>query len=346
MSILTQVQVNAAYIQIPFTVSYRNIQLPSPQSSEVLIYVLGCGICGHDLEIAEYLATSPSSFGHEVVGIVREVGDAVSHVAVGDQVVLETSSYCGVCELCRNGQAIRCNKGATFWGSPAMGFAESLLAPGCAVVPAPDIDPMAAVLAEPCGVALDMIKTAEIALTDRVLVVGAGPIGLMALAIARRLTTGPLVAANRSTGRLDIARRLGADAVFSTRDETLTSIAQTYDGFDKILVTAPPQVIPDCITAAAYGGYIVFIGSDYKSGGVIPLDTHALHYGKKQLRSSFASPAVYLPEALHLLRTGVVPAHEIVSHRFPLRELDEALHVACDKTVACKVVVIPDAKFH
>ncbi|HEX2950779.1 MAG TPA: zinc-binding dehydrogenase, partial [Armatimonadota bacterium] len=167
-----------------------------------------------------------------------------------------------------------------------------------------------------------------------------------ALAIARRLTTGPLVAANRSTGRLDIARRLGADAVFSTRDETLTSIAQTYDGFDKILVTAPPQVIPDCITAAAYGGYIVFIGSDYKSGGVIPLDTHALHYGKKQLRSSFASPAVYLPEALHLLRTGVVPAHEIVSHRFPLRELDEALHVACDKTVACKVVVIPDAKFH
>jgi len=223
-----------------------------------------------------------------------------------------------------------------------MGFAEAMIAPARAVVPAPDIDPFAAVLAEPCGVALDMIKVAEIGITDRVLVVGTGPIGLMVVAIARRLTTGPLVAANRSTGRLEIAKRLGADTVLSPERTPLAKCGEPYGGFHKILVTAPPQVIPDCITAAAFGGLVVFIGSDYKGGGVISLDTHALHFGKKQLRSSFASPALYLPQALHLLRTDVVPAREIVTHRFPLSRLGEALLTALERRGgACKVVVLP-----
>lgn len=342
----TAVQVTAAYVQVPFLVSLQQVTLPKLQSEEVLIDVLACGICGHDLEISESLATKPQPFGHEIVGVVREIGAAVTHVAPGDQVVLETSSYCGVCDTCRNGRVDLCNNGATFWGGASMGFSESLIAPACAVVPAPNIDPLAAVLAEPCGVAVDMIKTAEITLTDRVLVVGTGAIGLMALVIARRLTAETVVAANRSTGRLDIATRLGADAVFSTNDASLAEIGEKFGGFNKVLITAPPQVIPDCITATAYGGYLVYIGSDFRGGGVIPLDTHALHFGKKQLRASFASPAVYLPEALQLLRSGVVPSNEIVSHQFPLRQMQEALHVAHEeRNTACKVVVIPDTRY-
>jgi L-iditol 2-dehydrogenase len=221
-----------------------------------------------------------------------------------------------------------------------------MIVPTRAVVPAPDIDPMAAVLAEPCGVALDMVKVAEIGITDRVLVVGTGPIGLMAIAIARRLTTGPLVAANRSESKLETATRLGADAVVSTKGISLAKCGEPYGGFDKVLITAPPQLIPDAITAAAYGGYIVFIGSDFRGGGVVPIDTHALHFGKKQLRSSFASPALYLPQVLHLLRSNAVPASEIVSHRFPLSKMGEAIRtVREDREAARKVVVIPDCRF-
>jgi L-iditol 2-dehydrogenase len=226
-----------------------------------------------------------------------------------------------------------------------MGFSDGMIVPARAVVPAPDIDPLVAALAEPCGVALDMVKVAEIGLTDRVLVVGVGAIGLMALAIARRLTAGVVVAANRSTAKLAYAAQLGADHVFSTREQTLAEMSTAFGGFDKILITAPPQIIPDAITAAAFGGYLVYIGSVSAEGGVIPLDTHALHFGKKQLRASFASPGIYLPQVLQLLRTGVVPADAIVSHRFPLSQIAEAIRVARDeRDTARKILVIPERK--
>jgi L-iditol 2-dehydrogenase len=345
MTIPVATTTRAAYIQVPFQVTFRQVDLPAPGPSEVLLEILACGICGFDMENAESLATEAKAFGHEICARVRAVGPGVTHVHPGDQVALESSSFCGVCDTCRNGRVDLCNKGAGFWSQPAMGFAEAMIAPACACVPAPNMDPLAAVLAEPCGVAVDMIKVADIQLTDRVLVVGAGPIGLMALAIARRLTCGPVVAANRSTGKLAIAQRLGADAAVSTSDVALPELAKTYGGFDKILLTAPPGLIPDCVTAAAYGGYIVFIGSDFRAGGTIALDTHALHFGKKQLRSSFASPAVYLPEALHLLRTGVVPAPEIISHRYPLSQLPEAIaFVRDERDAVCKVAVVPDGQ--
>ena len=339
--------VTSAYLQKPYQVSFHQVPLAAPGQGEVLIDVLACGICGYDMEIAQSLAENPQPAGHEIVGIVRAVGPGVTHVQVGEQVALESGSFCGDCAECRNGRVDLCHHGIGFWSGKSMGFSDALLAPARNAVPAPDIDPLAAVLAEPCGVAVDMIKTAEIGLTDRVLVVGTGPIGLMALAIARRVTTGPLVAANRSTGRLAKARRLGADAVFSTRDTSLTEISKNYGGFDRILVTAPPQVIPDCVSAAAYGGYIIFIGSNFVGGGTIQLDTHALHFGKKQLRSSFASPALYFPEALHLLRTGVVPPAEIVSHRFPLSRLEEGIRTMRDeRDTVCKVAIMPDSRFH
>ena len=177
-------KVTSAYVQSPFKISYREIDLPSPAVNDVLVEVLACGICGFDVETASFLAPEARPFGHEIVGIIREVGSNVKHVSVGDQVTLESSSFCCDCSDCRNGRVDLCNRGAQFASGSALGFSDALLAPGRCIVPAPDIDPMKAVLTEPCGVAIDVVKTAEIGLTDKVLIVGGGSIGLMALAIA------------------------------------------------------------------------------------------------------------------------------------------------------------------
>lgn len=337
-------EVTSAYIQSPYQVQLRKIDLPDPAPDEALIDVLGCGICGYDLEIGGSLAPEPRPFGHEIVGVVRRLGSAIRHVRVGDQVALESSSFCGDCADCRNGRVDLCNRGAGHAGGQCGGFSESMLAPGRCLVPAPDISPMHAVLTEPCGVAIDVVNTAEIGLTDRVLVVGAGAIGLMITAIARRSTTGLLAVADNHPERLAKARGLGADLVISPAETPIDRCGDRVGGFDRILVSARPQVLPACITAAAYGAYIVYIGSDFVNGGVVPLDTHALHFGKKQLRPSFASPALYFPQALHLLRSGVVPAEQIVTHRYPLSRIQEALQTARSRSdAACKVVVIPDA---
>ena len=338
--------VTTAYVDSPFQLSYRQVTLPAPGPRELLMDVLACGICGFDMEIAGQLAKKPQAFGHEICGVVREAGDGVWHVKPGDQVVLESASFCGECELCRNGRVDLCNKAPGFWSQPAMGFSEAMITPAHSAVPAPDIDPFAAALAEPCGVAVDMIKVAEIGLTDRVLVVGTGAIGLMALAIARHRTTGLLVAANRSPGKLEVAGRLGADAVIALNETPLAECGKPYGGFDKVLVTSPPHTLPDALTAAAYGGYVVFVGFDWGQEGHISLDTTAMHAGKKQLRSSFASPAVYLPEALHLLRTGTVPVQEIVSHHFPLSQLGEAMTlIRTNRDATRKVMIVPDGRF-
>lgn len=339
-------KVISAYIQTPFHISLNEIDLHSPGRDQALIEVLACGVCGHDIEIGESLAPEPRPFGHEIAGIVQEIGEGVTHVKVGDQVALESSSFCCDCELCRNGRVDLCNKGAGFWSGQSMGFSEAMIVPGRCLVPAANMDVKSVVLAEPCGVAVDMIKTSEIGLTDKVLVVGTGAIGLMTIAIARKLTAGTVAAVNRSKRKLVTAKELGADEVFSSNELSIPEIGAKFGGFDKILITAPPQVIPDCITAAAYGGYIVFIGSDFKGGGVVAIDTHSLHFGKKQLRSSFASPAMYFPQALHLLKTGVVPADKIISHVFPLSEINEAVRVMHeDREEVQKVIVIPDSKY-
>jgi L-iditol 2-dehydrogenase len=335
--------ITAGYIHVPFQVTFREVPLRTPGPHEVLLDVLACGICGHDMEIAAQLAQEPRPFGHEIAGIVREVGEGVRHVRPGDQVALESSSFCGECELCRNGRVDLCNKAPGFWAEAAMGFSPAMVVNARCVVPAPDIDPQAAALAEPCGVAVDMVKVAEIGLTDRVLVVGTGAIGLMALAIARRRTGGLIAAANRHPQKLEIAKRLGADVVIDLSQSPLAECGKPFGGFDRVLSTAPPHTLNDSLAAAAYGGNVTYVGFDWGPGGTIPLDTTAMHLGKKQLRASFASPAMYLPEALQLLRAGVVPAEEIISHRFPLRRLAEALQTARnDRANARKVMVIPD----
>lgn len=339
-------RITAARMQIPFKISFSQVELAAPQPHEILLEVLACGICGHDLEIGSQLAQEARPFGHEVVGIVRQAGALVKHVQPGDQVVLESGSFCGECDLCRNGRVDLCCKAPGIWGGPSMGFAEAMLAPGHSAVPAGGIDPLAAVLAEPCGVAIDMVKVAEIGLSDNVLVVGCGAIGLMALAIARRRTTGLVVAANPTPAKLESAKRLGADAVVDLAKTPLGECGKPYGGFHKVLSTAPPATLPASLDACGYGGVVVFIGFDWGSAGVISLDTTSMHLGKKQLRASFASPAVYLPEALQMLHRDVVPRREIVSHLFPLSRLVEAFDLLrTAHGTARKVVVIPDAKF-
>ncbi len=337
--------ITAARMQMPFKISFSQIELPAPQPHEILLEVLACGICGHDLEIGAQLAQEPRPFGHEVVGIVRQAGALVKHVKPGDQVVLESGSFCGECDLCRNGRVDLCRKAPGIWSGPSMGFADAMLAPGHSAVPANGIEPLAAVLAEPCGVAVDMVKVAEIGLSDNVLIVGSGAIGLMALAIARRRTTGLVVAANRTPGKLETAKRLGADAVIDLSKTSLAECGKPYGGFHKVLSTAPPATLPASLDACGYGGVVVFIGFDWGIGGTVSFNTTSMHLGKKQLRASFASPAVYLPEALQMLHRKVVPRREIVSHTFPLSRLVEAFSLLReDRNTTRKVIVIPDAK--
>lgn len=341
----------AAFVRAPWQFQLREIPIPAVRPGWVLVKVAACGICGTDLHIAgltdhrltRFPATQWQGFGHEVAGVVAAVGAGVSNVQEGDQVVLESSSYCGVCAQCRDGRVDLCNRAPNFWSNESMGFAEYILAPWQACVPFAGLSFAVACLAEPLGVALDMAYAADVRLGNDVLMLGLGPIGLMAIPIVRRMGAGRIYAVNRSGGaRVELARRYGADKVILLDGEPLAAAQFRKGGVDRALVSAAPQAIPAALAAMNYGGIVSYIGIDYGAGAQITFDANDFHFKKLQLRASHASPAIYFPTVLQLLQDGHVDGEAIISHTFPLTHIAEAMLMMRDQRHAVlKIVITP-----
>lgn len=338
--------VRAGYVQAPWRVELREVELPDPGPDEVAVNISACGVCGTDLRWAASRAIEPRPFGHEIAGVVTACGTGVEGLTVGQDVCLESSWFCGRCEACRNGHTNLCRSvtglGAT---SPALGFAERMVVRARAAIPACGLSPAVACLAEPLGVAQDLVHTSGLEWDDDVLVVGPGPIGLMAVVLVRSMGARRVVVGTRQAGtdRARLALAWGADEVIDLIDLPLRELAHRFGGFTRILVTAPPSLIANAIHAAAPGGTITYIGIDYRPGATIVLDADLFHFNKLQLRASHASPALWLPRSIDLLARGVVRWEEMISHEFSLSELSRAIEVAAtQRSAAVKVVVHPD----
>ncbi|QTH40349.1 alcohol dehydrogenase catalytic domain-containing protein [Cohnella sp. LGH] len=333
----------SAYLRSPWQCELREVDLPDDvPDGYALIRVEACGICGTDLSNAESQLEDWQPFGHEIAGVIDKLGTHAGGLKIGDKVVLESASYCGKCELCRSGRVDLCNKAPHFWNAgPSLGFSDYLLAPVCGIVPYEGMTPETACLAEPAGVAYDMVKTAEIEHGNRVCVIGPGPIGLMAIPIALRSGADQVVCIGRpgNRARLEAAAKLGAETLAA--DRPWTEYEELRGRFDRVLLTAPVQTIPEAIPLLAYGGILSYIGIGTGSG-MIRFDANDFHYRKLQLRASFASPALYYPIVLKMLKSGAIPADTIISHRLPLNEIGRAMKLCReDKGETVKVVVTP-----
>ncbi len=185
------------------------------------------------------------------------------------------------------------------------------------------------------------MRLADIRLDSNVLILGPGPIGLMALALVKRMGARRvfLSAFSSEKARIEVARKFGVDEVV---DPSVTPLP-TYDfgcQIDRILVTTPPPTLNDAFQVASTGAIISFIGIAYGDKGFCTFDVNSFHFKKLQLRASFASPALCTPLALQYLREGVIDGEAMISHRFSLTKIEEAVRVARDTTQSVKVVVI------
>jgi L-iditol 2-dehydrogenase len=322
-------------------VTLRDVELRPLNVDEVRLRVTACGICGTDLHVREG-DESESGFGHEIAGTVLELGPGVQGLEVGQRVVLESASACGRCASCRNCRQELCTDIKSFFHLGFMGFAEEMISPAISAIPCEDLPPDVACLSEPLGVAIDMVRLADIELGSNVLLMGAGPIGLMALAIVKRMGARRILfsAYRRQEVRARLVEQFGADELI---DPTETPLEEHGLGcrIDRVLVTSPPRTLESAFKVAAKGGIIAYIGIEYGEGAFCRFEANDFHFKKLQLRASFASPAMYTPLALQYLREGVVDGEALITHRFPLREIERAMRVARDKRIAAKVVVLP-----
>jgi L-iditol 2-dehydrogenase len=154
---------------------------------------------------------------------------------------------------------------------------------------------------------------------------------------ARRIFVSEL---GRQAARLRLAWDFGADEVL---DPTVTPLEEYDFGceIDRVLVTSPPRTLPSAFAVAGKGGIISFIGIGHGEGASATFNVNEFHFKKLQLRASFASPALFTPRALQYLREGVVDGPALVSHQFPLSEIEQAMRTAREDPTAVKVVVRP-----
>lgn len=312
----------------------RDAEIREIGDYEVLIKVKSCGVCGTDLGTSEKYET----FGHEIAGIVEKIGNCVTGINPGDSVVVESSSFCGVCDHCRNGRVDLCEN---IISGSFSGFAEYTIAAAKNVMKYDGLSFKQASVMEPLGVALDLVYAADIKLNDHVLVIGAGSIGLMALRLAKAMGAGKIFVAQHSGSQRknEVAKAFGADDILFTDRQRLEDYPFPKGGVDKVLITAPPKTIPSAFNVSNYGAVIAFIGISPEAN--ITFDANAFHFKKLQLRSSYASPALYFPTAVEMVKSGIIDTDLLISHTFGLQEIAGMMKtIATDRSSVVKCVML------
>jgi len=282
---------------------------PRPAPGDVLVSVAACGICAGDLHIyhgRNPYASYPQICGHEIAGVVADLGGDVTGLAAGDHVVVEPFLGCGTCYPCRIGRRNCCAALQIIGVTRPGGCAEALVAPVENVHRVPAGVPLsAAALAEPLAIAVQACRRGEVRAGELVLILGCGPIGLALIEVARARGA-RIVAADLIASRLDTAAMMGADAWLAD-EHLLPRVLDLTDGEGAPVVieaTGSVGAIEQTVDLVASGGRIVIVGL-IKEG--LTARFPALDFTRKEMTivGSRASLNCF-PESLQLLATGTL----------------------------------------
>ncbi|MCK4732851.1 MAG: alcohol dehydrogenase catalytic domain-containing protein [Methanophagales archaeon] len=333
-------------VKVPFKIRIEDVPIPIPGRQEVLVRIRACGLCGSDVLSAEKLAKDRfMPVGHEITGEIVGFGEGVKGLQKGEKVVLENSTFCGVCENCKNGSPDCCKNPYTF--NEQSGFADYICVHNSCLHICEDLSSSAAVLVEPLSVALDLISVTNIQLNEDVAIIGPGPIGLLAVRLAKMRGAREVYLAgnSHSKARLKIGLELGADRIIEVDKMDLSNYVQDNnpEGFAKVIVTAPPRAIVDAINISKYSGIISYLGIDYGGGEIVKIDANKFHFKKLQLRASFSKPKLMYPIAIDLIKRGIVPVNRFVTHTFSLSQIEEAFKtIKTNKEETIKIAILTE----
>lgn len=341
----------SAWVRTPFEVAIRDSAIPALNPGEVLLRVEACGLCGTDLHFARGVAASWMPLGHEAVGIVEKVADARDAHLIGKRAVALNYTACNNCEACKNGDWAHCLSMPSYMEESQgwqAGVADYLILPQNMVHPYANLDPILATVTEPASVAMDLVETAGVPLGADVAVFGPGPIGLLAVRIAklkgarRVFATVPNLLTKRSRKRAEVAKAMGADEIIDLGTENLFERMKELcpSGVDRVLVTAPPRTLPDAVRIAKFGGVIGYIGIEYGAGAMVAFDANEFHFKKLELRASHAIPDIRFPKILTAFQDRAIDPAPLVTHVFKLADAAQALKVADSKDEPVIKVVI------
>ncbi len=336
----------AAVFEAPGKIAVRDLPMPEVGPGDVLIEVEACGICGTDLRIqdGEFSASYPVVAGHELSGRIVEVGSEVAHLAPGGWAAVNPNASCRHCDYCYRGHFHLCDGmtacGVTYDG----GFAEYCKVAAELALPVSDALPLEQwAMMEPVSCCLHGIDAAGIQPGARVVVLGGGSIGLILMQLARRAGAAQVVLSEPKAPKRTLADRLGADAVLDPHaaGEGLTAAVRdmTRGGADVVIEAAGlPATATAAIPLARKGGTVLFFGvcpPDFE----LPVRPYDVYHYEVTIKGSFTNPLTDT-RAIQLLASGGVQVEPLITHRFPLAEVEAGLD-AVRKGETVKALVRP-----
>ncbi len=337
------IRMRAAVLESVRTVSLIEREVPEPGPAEVLVEVRAVGVCGSDVHyyehgrIGRYVVEEPLVLGHEASGVVVGRGSEATRHAVGQRVSLEPGVPDFTCSQCRAGRYNLCPDVQFFATPPIDGaFCEYVVVHEEFAHPVPDtLSDEAAALLEPLSVGVWACRKSRVSAGDRVLVSGAGPIGLITAQTALAFGAAEVLVTDVNPKRLSLAVDLGVTHVV---DVSTTALADV--GFEPTVLlecSGQPAAIGAAIRTVAPAGRVVLVGM---GGDDVPLPLPVIQERELELTGTFRYANTW-PTAIDLVVSGRVDLDRLVTGRYPLDQVEAALTSGRRDDSSVKPIVLP-----
>jgi L-iditol 2-dehydrogenase len=334
----------AAVLYAPHDVRIEERPVPHPGPKEMLIEVKAVGVCGSDVHyyehgrIGSYVVRQPLILGHESSGRIVDVGEDVSKDRIGERVAMEPGIPCGVCRECRTGHYNLCLD-VRFFGTPPIdgAFTNYVILPASFAYKLPDqVSYEEGALIEPLSVGLWACRKAQLQGGDRVLITGAGPIGIVAMKVAIALGAAEIIITDIFPQRLETARKLGATRTINVAEEALADANIDADAF--IECSGNANALKDGIRALRPAGKAVVVGMGPGEEASIPLSF--IQNREIVLTGIFRYANTY-QDAIAMVAAGRVDLKSIITGHYTLEETEQALQATKGDPSNIKSVVVP-----
>ncbi len=325
-------------------------EMPVPEigPDEMLVRVEASGICGSDVMEWYRIKKAPLVLGHEVAGVVDNVGRLVTKFRPGDRVSVAHHVPCNTCRYCLQGEFSVCDTLRTTNFDPG-GFAQYIRVPAInvdrGVFPIPeDMTFDDATFIEPLGCVVRGLRRAGFKAGMSLLVLGSGISGLLHIKLARALGASVIIATDLVDARLKMAETAGADFVFNARLDIPQKVrAALGRAVDMVAICAgSAPAIKQAIGSVERGGTLLFF-APAMPGETFPMPLFDLWRDNIKMINTYASPPVDTASALDLIASGAIEVSDMITHKFPIDDAARGFALVSNATDSMKVIIEPNA---
>ncbi len=337
-------RMKAAVFENIGTLTIKEVGIPLIKNAdEIILEIEVCSICGTDVHLMkvppEYEAKPNTIIGHELVGKVVEKGNGVTTLKVGDRVVINPDVYCGLCRYCRKSLFSQCENLVAMGIDVNGGFAEYIKVTERITHKIDnDLPTEIAVFAEPLACVLNGMSKIKVEVGESVLIIGAGPIGLLFTALLKTSGANPIIVSEPSELRQGFAKKYGADFVINPFNINIKKqIRNIIDMGVDIAIDAVGSQINECIGIVRKGGRVLLFGVNSKANTNIKqleITTKEIQlFGTWLANDKF-------PQAITILEHNLMDLKPLITHKFKLEEINKGFEVL-EKGEGIEVLVYP-----